>query len=85
MSGRLMRVWIMDKKEFFSGCGDYLFELWSTGEEGYANRRYYYKILGMPAFGDSCFLEESYEYFDTLQRARFAAIGHISIIQNGGC
>jgi len=47
-------------------------------------KHYYYKIFGeaCPPYDDG--IIESDEWFDAEQEARFAAIGHISLLENGG-
>lgn len=66
----------------------YDFEIWAYPEDDYPDTKYYYyKILdgdGQHAFWTgSNVIRESDEYFDTSQEARFAAIGHIALLEDG--
>ncbi len=66
----------------------YDFEIWAYPDDDYPDTKYYfYKILdkgGMQHYwlGDPV-IREADEYFDTAQEARFAAIGHIELLESG--
>lgn len=66
----------------------YEYEIWSYPDDDYPDTQYYYyKILDKG--GDHHFwmgtpvIREADEYFDTAQEAEFAAIGHISTLEDG--
>jgi hypothetical protein len=66
----------------------YEYEIWAYPDDDYPDTLYYYyKILEKG--GDHHFwmgtpvIRESDEYFDTAQEARFAAIGHIDLLESG--
>jgi hypothetical protein len=66
----------------------YDFEIWAYPDDDYPDTKYYfYKILSdnpdMKFWTGSNVLRESDEYFDTPQEAKFAAIGHIDLLENG--
>lgn len=68
-------------KEKYS-CYD--FEIESYPDDDYPDTKYYYyKIYGEGCYPYDDGVIESSEYYDTIQEARFAAIGHIDLLENG--
>lgn len=66
----------------------YDFEIWAYPDDDYPDTKYYYyKILdkgGNQHYWTDCpIIRESDEYFDTAQEAKFAAIGHIELLEDG--
>lgn len=66
----------------------YEYEIWSYADDDYPDTQYYYyKILSndpdLQFWLNTNVLSESTEYFDTQQEAKFAAIGHIDLLENG--
>lgn len=64
----------MINEETYQG---YDYELWFFADDDYpAQGTYNYKIIGITDYGDP-------NDFETLQEARFAAIGHIALLEKG--
>jgi len=62
----------------------YEFDICSYPDDGYPSKKYYfYKIYGhgCPPYDDG--IIETDEQFETAQEARFAAIGHITKLEEG--
>lgn len=64
------------------------YEIWAYPDDDYPDTKYYfYKILDnkpdLKFWTGSNVLREANEYFDTAQEAKFAAIGHIDLLENG--
>ncbi len=67
--------------EKFSKCE---FEIFDYPDDDYPSiKYYYYRIYKDKDYKN--YLESDANMFDTEQEARFAAIGHIDLLENGEC
>jgi hypothetical protein len=61
---------------------DYEFEVFEYPDDDYPSTKYYYYRIYKDKYFKN-YIESDGNMFDTEQEARFAAIGHISLLENG--